>query len=182
MNAEDYDKVLRKAQELIAEHAARYVASEVQDIYKLLYQAFCGPEHAVASADAASRRFFSEWNRVAAHDGIIYEKIGIVDVLYRINLAPAKQAGCRPQRIFEMFCESAERFQPRHALFARGWKDMKLFIAKQNERYKVSEYEALTKLLEERNFPPVHHSRRYKKHYSPAYRLTDEMQEPSATL
>jgi hypothetical protein len=169
------DRVTRieRAVAVASRHAERFPLSRPCDIYKVLFQACMGPEHAVANTEGAREWLAKEWGAVQANPREeLREDITVHFPVCRLNLRPAKARGMDQRAILDSFVGLAREFPKDRALLAASWTEVSGMIG--DWRLRTSGAEGLKtfcRLVEEGNFPAVHHSREYGEAYKPAYRL-----------
>ncbi len=163
---------MEQAVSLVRRHIASYPESELPDVYKLLYQACMGPEHAVSDPATTKHWLDREWEDIEAADGDVYEDIAVHSPLYRIHLRPVKLSKIEPDWILNAFIETAEKFPKRPDLLREAWHSIVTEI--EEGRLEVGGSDELAefyKLIRENDFPAVRHSENYREAYKPAYRL-----------
>jgi hypothetical protein len=149
---------------------ARRPAAEISDVYKLLYQATRGSEHAVTDP-ATARAWLSE--EIAALGSGPPE--AVVDTLpggafARVHLRPYLSEGRSAEALLEAFVETANDPAPAAGLacalesLVRAARDGRVPWA----REEVEEYLAARAA---EGHPAVHHSEAYERAYRPAYRV-----------
>ena len=167
------ENIVQNAVRLVEEHLARYPLARLQDIYKLLYHACLGPEHAVEVRERAETWLAEEWNALRGGGREdLYEDITLHYPVYRLHLRPAKAAGIQPGEILEAFLALADGF-PKHprllkeawTLVAAGIRDKRLIVSD------AGQLDTFDAGLKDADFPPMHHSGEYAAQYGPAYRL-----------
>jgi hypothetical protein len=172
-NTVDGHNITEKAVRRVEAHLARYPSARLQDIYKLLYHACLGPEHAAGVRERAERWLAEEWNALRGGEREdLYEEITLHYPVYRLHLRPAKAAGIQPGDILDAFLTLADTFPTHPRLLKEAWARTAAVI--RDKRLVVSDAEHLDAFdagLRETGFPPMHHSREYAAQYSPAYRL-----------
>jgi hypothetical protein len=156
---------------------ATYPESDIRDIYKVLYQAFHGPEHAVTNREKAREWLLSEWTgldlRSVSKDAPLVEARfveGVTPPLWAIHLLPAKRAGIDPELILEEFLRASEEFPKAypspdinlHQAFVEAWRKLD---------FPRDEFAAFSGEVEKQKWPAMHHSERFREAYGPHYRL-----------
>jgi hypothetical protein len=166
---------LEKALDLVREHLRRYPKMRPSDIYKLLYHACMGPEHAITDLAAAEEWLLQEWSSLSENpDERLYEDLTLHHPIYRINLRPAKSGGVEPSSILGGFAEAGKRFPKRPDLLANAWAAV-LERIKSGEVtiYDAEDINGFDAFVRKKEFPAMHHSPEYVEEYRPAYRLVD---------
>lgn len=158
---------------LISEHLTRRPAMQPRDVYKLLYQGVRGPEHIISSPQAFREYLIAEWQALnPGGDDPLTESIRPDGTLLRLNLRPYKAAGGSLETLNAACLETARRPWGTQVELQQAWE---AFVdscrAGSWPNWTLQEVETFTSLLQENNFPPAHHSDRYRELYQPAYRL-----------
>jgi hypothetical protein len=171
--------------EELAAYARASLAGEpsagVEDVYKWIFQATRGGEHAAPSEEAARAWLEAEWATVGPPlpgeplvvplrpDG------GVV----RLNLRPFKAAGGDPNALLRAFLSSARGFAPDPRLFAASWRAFGRGLAGGGANgWTAGAFQALDRSSEKAGWPARHHGRAYAEARRPAYRvLTGEEAE-----
>jgi len=170
----------------VIESLERYPRSEARDVYKLLYQAFLGAEHASTDRDSAWERLILEWEEIGQTSGggpsPMVEPIfieGVTPPLYRLNLACAKAGDVGPETVLEEFLRTADEFPgfypdettDLHAAFLAAWTEVGEAVRRGELPIMLEDYAAFSSEVEMAGWPPVHHSETYRQAYDPHYRL-----------
>jgi len=158
--------------QLIDQHCQRYPALEPRDIYKLLHQGLRGPEHLVASPDDFARRLQAEVQSVDADDHeLLWEAIRPDGQLGRVHLRRFKAESGDLAALTQACLMTArqnwgttEQVQATWAVFVTACRTGRW-------AFPLAQVLDLTRWLEERGYPSVHHSAAYRSAYHPAYRL-----------
>jgi len=169
---------------LINQHLSLRPSMLPKDIYKLLYQGVCGPEHLISDTSSFEAYLFQEYQAVFSdHKISVWESIHPAADLGRINLQPFKAIRGSIEQLTIACFETAKINWGGKDLLISVWDRLKLRIEGGNI-YKVDNQavQALTKLLVENSFPPVHHTEQYQKAYQPAYRLVARQLLPILNL
>ncbi len=165
---------------LVKEHLLYRPAMEPIDLYKLLYQGVRGPEHILTDPEAFKERLVEEWDGLDPANGDpLWESIRPDGSLLRLNLRPFKAAGGRLDELATGCLEAGRCSWGTPAELKLTWDLMTTAIREDSlSGLVLADIVAFTAWLEEKVFPPVHHSERYRKLYRPAYRLvTAEFRE-----
>lgn len=158
---------------LLTEHLTRRPAMQPRDVYKLLYQGVRGPEHLITSPQAFREYLGSEWEALnSVGDDPLTESIRPDGSLLRLNLRPFKASGGSLEVMTAVCLETARRPWGTPDQLQEAWG---IFVACCQAGFypglPLEEIESFTTLLQENEFPPVHHSEVYRHLYRPAYRL-----------
>ncbi len=181
-SAENSSQFIDRVREMLI----RYPDSEVRDVYKLLYQAYHGAEHALEDESATRRWLETEWGEVEPivpdESHPLFEPVFIPDVtppLYRLHLAPAKASGMSVETVLDEFMKSGSEFPvcyPEDGLelseaFYEAWAEVGRAISEGNISLGLEDYSQFSAEMEAAGWPPAHHSDAYREAYNPHYRL-----------
>jgi hypothetical protein len=173
----------------VIESLERYPRSEARDVYKLLYQAYHGAEHAFTDRDSAREWLLAEWEglnpALESDPAPMVEPIfieGVTPPLYRLNLARAKANGLDPETVLEEFLRTADEFPEcypdeatdLHAAFLAAWTEVGRAVQRGELPITVDDYAAFSSEIEAAGWPPAHHSDAYRQAYDPHYRLVTD--------
>lgn len=150
---EEFERILR-------EHRARYPLMEPQDYGKLAFQSEFGPEHMVTDREAVERYLRQEWRALPETERKIPpEPIG--NGLCRLHLAACGEDSLPV--LAELFCRSAREHRG-----SREGLERRVALLQALE---VPGMEAWLAQYRAEGYPPVHHSRSFREHYAPHYRV-----------
>jgi hypothetical protein len=151
----------------LQDHFERYPCMQVDDLYKLIYQATLGAEHAVASPKSARRWLEIELAEMGeAPPEPIVDLISVDGTMTRIHLRSYLKAGGSIEVLLDAFIRTANNFRGEVDLIKKEWDR-----ASQTCFIPASVMDAFIEKMKEQNYPAVHHSERYKSLYKPAYRV-----------
>ena len=156
--------------DILATHHRLYQILELRDIYKLLYQRVFGPEHSVDDLRAARERLYLEV--IQLPEGPVSTALiePLSSELCRVNLQPFIQAGGDIGRLWKVFRQTVGDFQPGSLVdFQRDWSHFR--NTSWAQRYAPELHEQFWQRMATANFPPLHHSRSYRKANAPHYRV-----------
>lgn len=161
---------MKKLSKILEEQFNNYADIQVQDIYKLLYQANFGCEHAV---DQNSRHWLHQEydNTVPTNGREIIEMISPKDSIYRLNMAPYKYKGGDKDKLFDWFYRSSKIKTGTQYEFRLLWDEFKMINQKEKyfEDKKVLSFERIIRY----NLPIMHHSYDYRQANEPSYRVVN---------
>jgi hypothetical protein len=168
---------------LLSDHLARRPGMQPRDVYKLLYQGVRGPEHIIASETSFREWLTQEWEALdSLGEDPLTESIRPDGGLLRLNLRPYKAAHGNLDQLAAACLETARRTWGTQDDLIEVWGH---FLESCRAGFwpglDPREVETLNSLLQDNNFPPIHHSEHYRELYHPAYRLVDaeiELQPP----
>ena len=183
-SAENSSPVIDRVREMLD----RYPESEVRDVYKLLFQAYHGAEHALVDESAVRRFLEIEWRGIGAiepdESHPLFEPVFIPDVtppLFRLHLGPAKASGMSVEIILDEFVKAGSEFPVCYPVdgrelsdaFQEAWAEVGRAISEGNISLGLEDYSQFSAEMEAAGWPPVHHSEAYCEAYNPHYRLVE---------
>jgi hypothetical protein len=167
---------------IISHHLNRYPGLGVTDLYKLIYQAAMGSEHAVTDADQAERRLKSEVETMAPipEDTPMTDPVSPDHRLVRVHLRPYLRRGGRLADLARAFIRTSRTFTPSIHSLSTYWGWTEAMAHRDDVAISAAQWVRFGKKQREANYPPVHHSAQYRRLYQPAYRvvLTDLLDLP----
>lgn len=166
------EKISRTSfQEIIKTQLQRYPQMQIEDLYKLNYQAAMGNIHLGIDPKVLKNYLLSELEKVDESDEEpLFEQIS-PDNLIRLNLRPFKAKGGDPEKLFEAMMQTARTFQPDSQKIIQYWNVIEGMAKKNLIPFKNSELDSFLSKIQEMNFPAIHHSNKYMEAYHPAYRV-----------
>lgn len=156
----------------LREHLARYPGCEIQDLYKLLYQAARGSEHAAPDPQAARLQLTNELAGMGAGPADpLFDPLPPEGRLVRVHLRPYLRSGRDPEQLLQAFLRTAQEGRgPKGSL--QGYLQEALHLAEQEPLpFPVQAMKSFFMEMERKEYPAVHHSRVYQRLYRPAYRV-----------
>jgi len=162
----------QQLREIVAFHLTRYPAMEVRDLYKLVFQAAMGSEHAVPDRDAARR-----WlEREVATLGVsaaepLSEPLSPDGSLVRVNLRSLLSRQGDLEELLEAFVTTADRFQGFVEDLERYWGRLEVLADTGEIPFTRIELADWIAEMRDRGYPAVRHSETYRGLYQPAYRV-----------
>ena len=152
---------------LLEQHVRSHPELELQDAIKFLYQSCMGPGHLGLDSQAVLDRLEAEWADVEGDaDAPLTEPLG--GGLCRLSLAACKGQGLEPSTLAALFLHTAQTVTPdRQALE----ESLNLLYSLPFPR---AEVDRVLEDYRKAGMPAVHHSDRYRRVYSPAYRVVDQ--------
>jgi hypothetical protein len=150
----------------------RHPRSEIQDIYKLLYQGAFGPGHMIHSKEDALAMLENEARSMGrGGNEPLFESCRPDSGMVRVNLRPWVAGGYSLARLAEAMMQSASDFRPDTSAFQSMWAAVGEMIDQGRLRFDADEFEAFGMDMADRHYPAVHHSPAYGEAYRPAYRV-----------
>lgn len=160
-----FDQVLRT-------HLERYPHAELQDCYKLLFQACLGAEHAAPDEPSALARLEEE---VAAlgdgPDEPLIEPIDPDGSIVRVHLRPFVARGGDTRALARAFVATAGRTFGTRKDLAWAWTQLVTMAETRRLPFAVHAAKAFGLRLAGEGFPTVRHSAVFREEYRPAYRV-----------
>ena len=146
----------------------------VVDVYKWLFQAARGGEHAAPSEEAARTWLEAEWATLGPPlpGEPLVVPLRPDGAVVRLNLRPYKASGGDPAALLKAFLSSARGFRPDPALFVAAWRSFGAEL--QAGRAAVSDgasFAGLERASEKEGWPARHHGAAYAAARKPAYRV-----------
>ncbi len=144
----------------------------IEDIYKLLHQAYLGPGHAIPSREEAAAYLRDEWA------GLGEPRAGepLLEVLVegapfvRLHMRPYRALGGTEDSLLAAFLRSATA--PVDSVsFARAWSLARVRIDSGELPLSIAAYDSADAELRPLGYPAIHHSPAYQKRFQPAYRV-----------
>lgn len=144
----------------------------VRDLYKLVYQAALGCEHAVTDAAAARAWLVREVETLQPMPGEpLAQPISPDGQIMRVHLRPWLARGYAPEALLEAFVQSAAGYRGTLETLETLWQSARGWAENEPLPFAAPELDEFTREMRALNFPPVHHSARYAETYRPAYRV-----------
>ena len=165
--------VEKKIHNLFINEFTRFPKSEVQDYYKLLYQALYGAEHMVQNYNDSFKMLDKEMSQTEADINCsFYHDISLSYPLVRVNLSRCKAENIDPQRISTAFFDGAKINSKIDAIeFETYLKLAAIELIKHPFNFTEENLEVFIRKIKKLGFPTVHHSEFYNKTYNPHYRV-----------
>jgi hypothetical protein len=157
---------------ILIDHSQRYPKWAVEDLYKLIYQAAMGCEHAVQDKEKAQ-----EWLKVEMENLVPGIAESMVDILSpdnqiaRIHLRPFLAAGSGNQVLMDAFMQTAECFKGSKEKLIMYGQYAATMAANETFSFTKKEIAKFFQSMEESRYPAIHHSSTFNAEYCPAYRV-----------
>ena len=149
-------------------HFEKYPLMMPQDAVKLCYQSAFGCGHLVKNEDFALSMLRNEMENIEADDGAqIFEPIG--EGYIRLDLHKAKAMGILPEKVCEVFIKSANEGQ-KGALLPKIMR-LEMLVKINKTPFGAEEFRDFVSGYD---CQMISHSEKYRKLYSPAYRVVIE--------
>lgn len=159
-------------QQILLAQARARPCWQLQDVYKLAFQAALGSEHAAPSEPAARRWLEQEVARLnAGPDDPPFEPISPDDRLVRVNLRPYLAEGGNPDSLLQAFLLTATAWHGSREIL-KQYLDCAVDLTETGElAFPPMDARSYFQPLAEAGFPAAHHSNIYREIYRPAYRV-----------
>ncbi len=159
-------------QKLITAQLQRYPAMQVQDLYKLVYQAALGNEHLMTDSAMVHDYLIQELQSIQADSAEpLLEEISPDGAVVRLNLRPFKARNGDHQALFQAMMQTARTFQRAPERLERHLSDLERMANSGAIPFEADAVQSFFREMREKEYPAVHHSAAYKEKYSPAYRV-----------
>jgi hypothetical protein len=160
-------------QKIIAEQMQRYPAMQIEDCYKLVYQAALGNEHLMTDSAMVHDYLIKELAGIdTSSTEPLLEGISPDGEVVRLNLRPFKARQGDHHELFHDMMQTARAFPKSQERFVQYLDDLKKLAAPSGPiPYDASAIEQYFREMRKKGFPAVHHSRQYEERYAPAYRV-----------
>ena len=162
-----------KIYNLLLNEFTRFPKSEVQDYYKLLFQAVYGAEHMIQNYNDCFKMLEEEISQIEP-DIIypVYYDISLTFPLVRVNLSRCKADKIDHHIISKAFFEGAKINIKIDTL---GFETYLNIAVNTLKKYPFNKNEKLLdefiRKIKKLGFPAVHHSEAYRNSYKPHYRV-----------
>jgi hypothetical protein len=150
----------------------RYPAMQIEDVYKLVYQAAFGNGHLITDAAEARAYLRSELDSVAADaTEPLAESLSPDGSVVRVNLRPFKARGVDPELLVDAMLASAPRLHAQPEAFDRWWQEIVDAAARGTIPFDSAALRSFANAKKADGYPAIHHSAAYESRYHPAYRV-----------
>jgi hypothetical protein len=159
-------------QQILARQMTRYPRLAIQDLYKLIYQAALGAEHAVPDVAAAQEWLARELSQLGAGPPEpIVDTISPDGCIVRVHLRPYMAAGGDPGALLTAFVRTAQEHGGTGEQLRRYWSYAVRLAAMGGLPFNQTDLLSFWAGVEAQGLPVVHHSAGYRDAYKPAYRV-----------
>jgi hypothetical protein len=157
---------------VITAQLQRYPAMQIEDLYKLVYQATLGNEHLMTDSVMVHNYLIQELESVQADSNEpLLEEISPDGTVVRLNLRPFKARNGDHRVLFQAMMQTARMFQKSPERLDRYWGDLEQMAAAGAIPFDATAAQSFFREMREKEYPAVHHSDAYAEKYSPAYRV-----------
>lgn len=167
-------------QKLITAQLQRYPAMQVQDLYKLAYQAALGNEHLMTDSAMVHNYSIKELAGIdSSSTEPLLEAISPDGAVVRLNLRPFKARQGDHRALFQAMMQTARTFQKSPSRLARYLSRLEQMADSGSLPFDATAVQSFFREMREKEYPAVHHSAAYKEQYTPAYRVLLKKYAPS---
>jgi hypothetical protein len=153
-------------------HFSRYPLLQIEDLYKLAYQATLGSEHAVQEKAAARTWLLNELDEMSAGPNEpLLDEIAADGNIVRVHLQPFISSGGDPELLLQAFIRTANEYQGSTELLQQQLEMIGQLSGEGALPFHFAHLSSYFKEMEYSGFPAVHHSTQYQKAYQPSYRV-----------
>jgi hypothetical protein len=159
-------------QSILQSQVERYPQMELEDLYKLVFQAAMGSEHAVQNRSAVAGYLQLELNSMGdGPDEPIIDPISPDGEIVRVHLRPYVRAGGDPSKLLEAFIDTSRRHHGSKNDLERWWGQAVQWLGEGWPLLAPQQARSFFLKMEAQGFPAVHHSPNFIEAYKPAYRV-----------
>jgi hypothetical protein len=159
-------------QQIFDSHFTRTPAMQPQDIYKLLFQAALGSEHAVIDEQSARIWLAREISGMGVGpDDPLLDPLSPDGQILRVHLRPYIKAGKDPQTLLHAFIQTANEWRGLTETLKVYAAEAASFLQSQTGSMPPQDFKTFLANMESQGFPAAHHSGEYVRLYRPAYRV-----------
>ncbi|HVT72982.1 MAG TPA: hypothetical protein VHD61_07580 [Lacunisphaera sp.] len=157
---------------ILKEQVRRYPGLQVQDCYKLVFQACLGSEH--AALDEATARQWLEREVAGLGPGPaepLIDPISPDGRIVRIHLRPFVEQHGDVRKLAAAFVQTARTFHGSKQELAAAWAGVVRLAAEGGLPFGAGEAERFGSAIAADGYPAVHHSKAFNERHRPAYRV-----------
>lgn len=157
---------------ILCNQLRRYPLLAVQDLYKLVFQASFGSEHAVADPLTAQRWLAHELAETAdGPEEPLVDPISPDEQVVRVHLRPYVASEKDPSGLLEAFLRTAHTYRGSESTFHRLWAYADSMTMAGLLPFARTTLQQFFVDMQRQGFPAVHHSTAFAAAYRPAYRV-----------
>lgn len=159
-------------QKLITTQLQRYPAMEIQDLYKLFYQAAMGNEHLLTDSAMVHDYLIKELESIEASTAEpLVEAVSPDGAVVRLNLRPFKARDGDHRVLFQAMMQTTRTFRNSQGRLARYLSHLEQMADSGAIPFEADAVQSFLREMREKEYPAMHHSAAYKERYAPAYRV-----------
>lgn len=156
----------------VDEQARRYPAMQIEDWYKLVFQATMGNEHLMTDSAAVHGYLIHELENIQdSSEEPLLEEISPDGEVVRLNLRPFKRQNGNHQELFRAMMQTAHAFPKSLERLEQYCRDLEQMAKSGVMAFDATAMQSFFREMREKDFPAVHHSAVYAEKYAPAYRV-----------
>ncbi|MDZ7289632.1 MAG: hypothetical protein ONB44_10615 [candidate division KSB1 bacterium] len=158
--------------DLMSAQLQRYPAMQVQDLYKLVFQAALGNEHLMTDSARIHDYLIQELESIpASSDEPLLQEISPDGEVVRLNLRPFKAQQGDHRVLFQAMMQTARTFQKSQERLERFLRYLEQMAASGAISFDAQAMHSFFHEMRDKGYPAVHHSAIYEEKYAPAYRV-----------
>jgi hypothetical protein len=159
--------------QLVEYHQQLRPQMQVEDVYKLLYQANFGVEHFLTDTAGVRKHLFDELATMDTtnHGEQLIERISPTDEIVRINLRPFRQLKLDPHLLIRVIFSSASETTPDTEGLYHDWNEFVSLVRYDFLKFPMKDVHEWDARVSAGNLQPAHHSQQYVELHKPAYRV-----------
>jgi hypothetical protein len=167
-----FAKVRVTCRNAVLTEVKNYPKLEIQDVYKLVYQAAMGNEHMMVDTEAVKKYLEEELSSLeASSDEPLLEYLTSDSTIARLNLRPFKARKGNPEILIALMIKTSVSITPSTEFLRFLWQDIEALAVEKRIPFNKVDLHSYFKGMEQQNFPAVHHSKIFDETYHPAYRI-----------
>ena len=160
-----------RTRELLIKHYKSYPKLTAQDIFKYIFQSAYGCEHLVKDEAIALDYINREYEKTAKTYSPLTEPL---DGEYsRVHLS-ALNLGLKPETLARLFCLSAKKEEKGREKLEEKLRIAKELVINGELPLDVEEFNKSLEVWRSMEYPAIHHSEKFRREYSPAYRVVSK--------
>jgi len=166
------DRPPAQLRHILIAHSRRYPRWNVEDLYKLIYQAAMGSEHAVSEEATAREWLLEEIHNLGSGPGEpLVDSISPDGAVVRVHLRPLVRAGKDVEQLLHAFLRTAREFRGSGERLETYGTNAARIAAEGVFPFGAHEVAAYVGQMKENGFLAVNHSPAFEAEYRPAYRV-----------
>lgn len=168
-------------QKVVHEQLQRYPATQIEDLYKLVFQAALGNEHLMTDSAMVHDYLIRELESIQASSLVpSFEEISPDGEVVRLNLRPFKARQGDHRALFRAMMQTARTFQKSSENLEKYLNDLEQMANSGAIAFDAAAMQSSFREMRAKGFPAVHHSAVYEEKYAPAYRVILKKFAPEA--
>lgn len=166
-------------QKIIHAQLQHYPAMQIEDLYKLVFQAAMGNEHLMTDSAMVHDYLIRELESIQASSAEpLLEEISADGEVVRLNLRPFKAQQGDHLALFRAMMQTARAFQKSPERLEQYCRDLEQMAKSGAITFDAAAMQSFFREMREKGFPAVHHSAVYEEKYAPAYRVILKKYQP----